>query len=440
MILSAKNVKKYFCKLLAVAIFAVGFFAFSSHAQAATQVYYSVGQNTTDHKTGTPTVTVAGTTATFSVAQTATNMGVGDLVTYAGGTCYISGKTSATIWSCTNALGASPNAVSNASVTSIAHVFSSLSAALPSGAGGAKTLLGNTNLTAINVQLNIPCYFDTGADTSQTAIQGWTTGQANYVKVYTPTSTATEVNLSQRHSGKWDDQKFSIQVSAAADYARNIMVNGVDFVRIEGLQISVTNNDYNYSVGIYLYLQNNGSEVYVSHNIVRGIFTTTGSDSQNGIFTSPAGSTSKYYIFNNVVYDIASGLSVSGSCIYASDGIVYIHNNTVYNCRSGQQGIRAVSGTTYVKNNLMQQAVWEFSTHYDASSGNNVANGSQNIRDLALGTVAATGTNVGAVSTQINDASANFLNTVHNCNKFKYPSDFECWCNGKPRWIHCLYQ
>ncbi len=48
----------------------------------ATAIYYSVGQNTSDHKTGTSTVSVSGSTATFSVPETAPNMGVGDQVTY----------------------------------------------------------------------------------------------------------------------------------------------------------------------------------------------------------------------------------------------------------------------------------------------------------------------------------------------------------------------
>jgi hypothetical protein len=41
-------------------------------------VFFSVGQNTDDHKTGTPTVTIVDGVATFSEPQTAANMGVGD--------------------------------------------------------------------------------------------------------------------------------------------------------------------------------------------------------------------------------------------------------------------------------------------------------------------------------------------------------------------------
>ncbi len=43
-------------------------------------IYYSVGQNTNDHKTGTPTISITDGVATFSEAQTAANMGVGDKI------------------------------------------------------------------------------------------------------------------------------------------------------------------------------------------------------------------------------------------------------------------------------------------------------------------------------------------------------------------------
>ncbi|KKQ39021.1 MAG: hypothetical protein US57_C0023G0007, partial [Candidatus Moranbacteria bacterium GW2011_GWC2_37_73] len=48
--------------------------------EAATAIYYSVGQSVADLKTATPTVTIASGVATFSAAQTG-NIGVGDRVT-----------------------------------------------------------------------------------------------------------------------------------------------------------------------------------------------------------------------------------------------------------------------------------------------------------------------------------------------------------------------
>lgn len=139
-----------------------GFLIYSSSAEAAVDVYYSVGQNTSNHETGAGTVTVDGAirTATFSVSQTASNMGVGDIIDYDSDNkrCYISSKISETQWTCTNATGGAPTAASGVAVNSISHAFQYLSVALPSGAGGIKTLLGNSDLTALDVVLNIACY------------------------------------------------------------------------------------------------------------------------------------------------------------------------------------------------------------------------------------------------------------------------------------------
>jgi len=375
--------------------------------EAATAIFYSVGQNTNSHETGAGTVTVDATarTATFSVAQTATNMGVGDLVTYAGGACYITNKTSTSVWGCQTAIGAAPTAVTDADVTSIAHAYSSLSAA-EAGAVDA-THLNTTDLVAGNYQLNFPCYYDTGADTTAVTVSGYTTSPANYIRIYTPNNVLTEVNQSQRHQGKWDNQKFNIQVNAAADYMRGIRVNAVDFVRIDGLQVSNTNNDYNYNVGIYLENQKNGAQCFVSNNILRGIFSTTNNDGQYGVFVLTANNLATYYIFNNIVYDMGFG-SINGSGIYMY-GTNYVYNNTVSNC--GDMGIKGVNGIFNLKNNLLQQAPIAYSASY-ISSGN-IINGSQSLGTAALGaTVAASGTNSGSVINQITDASANFLTTA----------------------------
>src|SRR3989339_1677493 len=105
-----KQINRQIFKVI-ISLFFVGFlfFGFTSNAFAVTNLYYSVGQNTTDHKTGTPTVTIASGTATFSVAQTATNMGVGDKIVYnVSSIMYISEKVSETQWKVITATGATP--------------------------------------------------------------------------------------------------------------------------------------------------------------------------------------------------------------------------------------------------------------------------------------------------------------------------------------------
>ena len=55
----------------------------SGSAWGQNDVYYSVGTNPGDLKTGAPTITIAGGTATLSVPQTgAGNVGVGDEIDY----------------------------------------------------------------------------------------------------------------------------------------------------------------------------------------------------------------------------------------------------------------------------------------------------------------------------------------------------------------------
>lgn len=147
--------------LFAVFLSAISFFALPEFVHAATQVYYSVGQNTSDHRTGSPVMTIENGVATFSIAQTATNMGVGDRITYnTSSYAYISGKISTLQWKVVTNLGAAPSNVENATVNSIAHVYQYLSNA----ESGAESLLGSADLTALDVQLNLPCYYDSAAD------------------------------------------------------------------------------------------------------------------------------------------------------------------------------------------------------------------------------------------------------------------------------------
>lgn len=202
----------------------------------ATDVYYSVGQNTTDHKTGSPTVTIASGVATFSVAQTATNMGVGDRVTHAGGDtlCYLKSKISLTQWNVCSKLGANPTDVTGQSVTSIAHEYASLSAA-EAGASDANHI-NNTDLTAADVVLNIPCYYDSATDSTGVTINGWTGDATRFIKIYTPNNLSTECNASQRHDGKWKSTAYNLTNSTVQPF----IIDDDCVTKIVGLQIAGT--------------------------------------------------------------------------------------------------------------------------------------------------------------------------------------------------------
>ena len=162
-------------------------------------IYYSVGTNAADLKSGTPTVTIASGWASFSVAQPLI-VGVGDEVTYNGATkAYISGRASSTVYSLTTATGQTPPDVSGVTVNSILRAFNTLTAATTGSAD--VNHLNTSDLVAGGFQLNWSCYNDGPDPSSQVRIEEpWITGPSNFIRVFTPTDT-TQVGTTQRHNG-----------------------------------------------------------------------------------------------------------------------------------------------------------------------------------------------------------------------------------------------
>ncbi len=104
-------------------------------ADAGTVVYYSVGTsypgNLMNGTISTLVVTISGGTgtATFNRAQP-DDIGVGDGVTYGGGTAaYVAGRSSSTAYTLRTATGGTPANVTDSPVTSITRAFGSLEAA-----------------------------------------------------------------------------------------------------------------------------------------------------------------------------------------------------------------------------------------------------------------------------------------------------------------------
>jgi len=354
--------------------------------EATTPVFYSVGQNTNDHKTGSPTVTIASGVATFSVAQVATNMGVGDKVTYNTSTiAYISGKVSETTWSVITATGGTPSNVSGQTVNSIAHAFASLSAA-EAGAPGA-SYLNTSNLVTGNFQLNFPCYYDTAADTTAVTIDGWTTGANSYIKIYTPNNASTEVNVSQRHSGKWDTSKYYISTTSST--ALSPME---EYTRIDGIQISQTPAAATYPRIVYVLLNNANSDVRLSNSILKANYSAvTGAYYPRTVFAyGGVGGTLNFNAWNNIIYYTAEPGNTSGAstlgCNYA---VCNFYNNTIinYSGSSKSYGIYRDGGTIIAKNNIVKgfgntqtySGAFAAGTDYNATDGtDNIGQGSNN--------------------------------------------------------------
>ena len=160
-------------------------------------MFYSVGTSRsvpTDLKSGAPTVTITAGLATFTIAQP-NNVGVGDEIMYGGATlAYISGRLSSTRYTVTNRLGVAPADVAGATVNRIYRAFASLSLAVAGSSNG--THLGTTDphrRRQLSAQLAL---LQRRPMDDQVVISGYTTGPANYIRVYTPVDD-NEVGASQ---------------------------------------------------------------------------------------------------------------------------------------------------------------------------------------------------------------------------------------------------
>ncbi|MDP1721589.1 MAG: hypothetical protein Q8L37_00100 [Candidatus Gottesmanbacteria bacterium] len=346
------------------------FFLSPHSAQAATNVYYSVGQNTTDHKTGSPTLTISSGVGTFSVAQTATNMGVGDAVTYnTNVVAYISGKTSTSVWTLVTATGGTPADISDSTVVSIAHVFTALNTALSSATGA--SYLNTTNLVTGGFVLNIPCYYDSGADTTAVATPAITTGASNYINVYTATSTTSEVNQTQRHSGVWNTSKYILDAPnySGADFW---VINGVAYIRIDGLQILHDGSHNSNEVAISANYVGTASDVRISNNIIRAVDSGNG-NGQGGVFlneSSNNGQNAPSKVWNNIIYGFGTVSGTGVGIRNGTNGSPYIYNNTVY---GNVDGIVGGNSSNLLKNNISYNNTTDYSGTFSASSVNNLS-------------------------------------------------------------------
>lgn len=352
-----RNAYKYF------GVFLILFFSilFPKSVGAATNIYYSVGQNVSDHKTGSPTITISGTTATFSVAQTATNMGIGDVITYGGQRVFISGKQSTSIWNVITATGTVPIATTTATVTSIAHAFASIAQAFGQYYAASATttdFLNTNNLVTADYILHIPLYYDTGRDIGNgTNIQQIITGPDNYIRIYTPTSTTSEVNTSQRHSGSWDNTKVYLECTASCGVG--MLDTRVQHIRIDGLQIKggyapIYARSYDSSLPLTM---------HISNSIIEGV-----SNYGNITFSAIGGTGTalrQVYVWNNIIYNGQRGIVFGSNSI---GGLSYFYNNTFYNLSVA--AVNGAANTAVFKNNLFASSTVFFSNATVAAGSN----------------------------------------------------------------------
>jgi len=191
-------------------------------------------------------------------------------------------------------------------------------------------------------------------------IDGWTTGEYNYIRVYTTDSA--------RHRGKWDDSKYRLEVSTSDNRALKTVEA---YTRIEGLQIKATMSASGYAGAVGADNMPAG-KFWITNNIMRGVLTSA--TYSHGVSTYQANSGSIFYVTNNIIYDFRYGDSSDySSGVYSDVGTVYAYNNTFYN---NNNGIKEAGGTLIVKNNIVQNCPNTYFGSFDPLSDYNISSDS----------------------------------------------------------------
>ena len=154
-------------------------------------------------------------------------------------------------------------------------------------------------------------------------VDGWTTSEDNYVKVYTP-YLKNEVGESQRHNGIWESGKYWVSNTSGAT-----IYIGQEFTEVDGLQVDVaqgTGNRYGINSGMDVIRSDNYQRLYI-RNSNTPILTI-----RRGIHLEGSGK-----IYNTIIYDFKSGANeYQGINPRVWDGNEsWIFNITIQNCGTG---------------------------------------------------------------------------------------------------------
>ncbi|KPJ58601.1 MAG: hypothetical protein AMJ46_13950, partial [Latescibacteria bacterium DG_63] len=352
-----------------------------------TPLYRSVGTNGNNLNTGSRTVEISGSTATFS-GPMPDNVGVGDVLQYQVAATYylafIHGRTSDKVYTVRTSTGGTPQSAAAGTAVGVYRAYTSL---FKWEAQDENDTLDDsvedfdTSMDLVNdgTLMMVACYGD-GEDTDSVYIDSWTTGPDNYIKIYTPVS-LSEVGTSQRHNGTWDTSAY--RISQDGSYFAPIGVRE-RYVRIDGLQIESNVEVGGESNGIQVSDGNSDAavEIHISNCIIRMTTDPPPTSAAFGIgalslFGDVTLDNSLYVakIWNNIIY----GYTVSGGggvSLYAQNyGTVYAYNNTCV----------GVSGTTergiarwdnvdfYAKNNISIDSTDPYLGTFHADSTSNVS-------------------------------------------------------------------
>ncbi len=347
-------------------------------AGAATPIYRSVGPgNTLPLATGGGNALVlAGDTATFA-QPLPDRVGVGDALQYdADGNglvdalAFVHARLDSRRLTVKNAAGAAPVPTQAADTHwSLFRAYTSLvyaehgteNAGLDPALRNFDTWSSGKDLVASNETWNLACYGD-AADTSYVLVQNWTTGSANYLRIFAP-QRPDEVGVSQRHAGVWTPGAYRLEVTDS-----DALTLIVDHVRLEGLQIHIVADPSGGACCVWVHCPGTAADVRISHSLLRGAADNTQAW-HSGIAVWDAGG-GTLRLWNNIFYDFTGHSLAEALDLDDGEFAAVVYNNTVQN---SYIGLWNENGTLTAVNNLAQNCLDGFSGDYTPGSDYNLS-------------------------------------------------------------------
>jgi len=177
------------------------------------------------------------------------------------------------------------------------------------------------------------CYASAAPDNTGFSVQGWTTSVDYYIRIYTP--------ISERHSGKWDETAYRMEISNSAG-----IYMSEEYVDIDGLQIKILEGNANGQAPISASVAAGGSRFNVSNCI---LITHT----NDTVWTYCLGMTDadigELNCWNTIFYHRA-GANASDSCLYNYASTTTISNCTIIGGRYGLRTVKTTATRQYFRN------------------------------------------------------------------------------------------
>lgn len=421
---------KFIILLLALILLAVLVIPFTAEAQT-TKIYRSVQPGNTGAiftSGGSITLTISGTTATFSSAAPDT-VGVGCGIEYDStgsvsvkALAFITGRTSSTVFTVQRFQGGTPASASATTTWNVRHAYTSLSnwdaGTLNTGFTVTDPDAGNLDIDTRNESWWVSLYAGTESNTTATTtIDGWTTSSADSIYIYTPCSTF-EVGTSQRHSGQLTGRCYRITGTTASPV---LLINDdagtkvTQHIHIDGIQLS--NSGTGALTGLQIKSENASSNFRISNSIFFGSdsVSTVGTNHIAIDIFSAATSAGVHRIWNNIIYGWkTNGATTNEGGIFMrptpTAGTAYVFNNTIYKCEVGVK--RATAGTLVTCiNNIVNRTADGFNGAFVAASDYNISSiaadqPASGANDKMNTTVSFTAPNSGDFSLQSGDTAA----------------------------------